>query len=98
MSHNDERTRPERQVTPRKKHRVFFWFYLAIQAVFIAWIIAGAQASHCNAQGSQTANGACTAGTGIAVALIIALWAATDVIVGGTYLVYRLSVRNRGAR
>lgn len=26
---------------PRKKHRVFLWVFLAIQVIFIAWLIAG---------------------------------------------------------
>jgi hypothetical protein len=81
--------------TPRKKRRVFLWFYLALQVIFLIWIIAGAQANHCNAQGSQLANNACTAGTGIGIALVIALWVAVDVIVGGTYAIYRLASRSR---
>lgn len=93
MSNNETATASSR----RKRRRVFPWIYLLMQFAFLIWIITAAQASHCDAQGSQTANSACTAGTGIGIALVIGLWAAADVIVGGTYVVYRLSSRNRGS-
>jgi uncharacterized membrane protein YciS (DUF1049 family) len=80
---------------PRKRRRIFLWFFLAVQVIFLIWIIAGAQANHCNAQGSASANGACSAGTAIGVGLIIGLWVAADVILGLSYIVYRLSTRNR---
>lgn len=80
---------------PRKRRRVFLWVYLAIQVLFLVWIITGAQGNHCDAQGSQLNNSACTAGTGIGIALVVALWVATDIIVGGVYAVYRLSTRNK---
>jgi hypothetical protein len=79
----------------RRPRRIFLWFFLAVQVIFIIWIIAGAQANHCNAQGSASANGACSAGTAIGVGLIIGLWVAADVILGIGYLIYRLSARNR---
>lgn len=80
---------------PRKRRRIFLWFFLAVQVIFLIWIIAGAQANHCNAQGSASANGACTAGTAIGVGLIIGLWVAVDVILGISYIIYRLSTRSR---
>jgi len=80
---------------PRRRRRIFPWFFLGVQAVFLIWIIAGAQANHCNAQGSASANGACSAGTAIGVGLIIGLWVAADVVLGISYLVFRLSTRNR---
>lgn len=33
------------QAPPRKKRRVFLWVFLAIQAIFIVWIVAGAATS-----------------------------------------------------
>src|ERR1700761_8401369 len=80
---------------PRKRRRIFLWFFLAVQAIFLIWIIAGAQANHCSAQGSVSANGACTAGTAIGVVLIIGLWVAVDVILGISYIIFRRSTRNR---
>jgi uncharacterized membrane protein YciS (DUF1049 family) len=79
---------------PRKRRRIFLWFFLAVQVIFLIWIIAGAQANHCNAQGSASANGACSAGTAIGVGLIIGLWVAADVILGISYIIFRLSTRN----
>jgi hypothetical protein len=35
------------------------------------------------------------AGKGVAIALIVALWVALDVILGISYGVYRLATRNR---
>ena len=32
---------------PRKRKRIFMWFFLAVQAIFIAWLITGiASAAH----------------------------------------------------
>lgn len=80
---------------PRKRRRLFLWFFLAVQVIFLIWIIAGTQSAHCDAHGSATANGACSAGAAIGAGLIIALWVAADVILGLIYIVYRLSTRNR---
>ena len=33
--------RPQQYAAPRKKRRVFLWVFLAVQALFIIWIIAG---------------------------------------------------------
>lgn len=109
---------------PRKKRRVFWWIFLAIQVIFLIWIITGVH-GNASGQGAQvhtqavqycsnggwqglyksyadcvthygnTLNGASDTGTAIGVALIIGLWVATDVIVGGTYAIYRLASRNR---
>ena len=32
---------PAEAPNPRKKRRVFMWFFLAVQALFLAWIIVG---------------------------------------------------------
>jgi hypothetical protein len=61
---------------------LFLYVFLLVQALFIVWIIGGAQSAHCDAQGSQLDNSACTAGAGIAIGLIIGLWVAADVILG----------------
>ncbi|WP_258939317.1 hypothetical protein [Actinomadura luteofluorescens] len=83
-----ERTMPKPGTEPaRRKHRVFPWIFLAVQIGFLIWVIAGAQANDCN--GDQ----ACEAGTTIGVGLIIALWVAADIILGLTYLVFRLFKR-----
>ncbi|MDT3727808.1 hypothetical protein ROS62_24185 [Streptomyces sp. DSM 41972] len=92
---------PPPQPPPKKKHRVFLWVFLAIQVVFLIWVIWGI------AQGSGTpeqcrgrtgddldlCNSASDAGTAIGVWLVIAVWAAVDVILGITYAIYRLAAR-----
>ena len=70
----------------RKPRRIFMWFFLAVQAIFIAWLVSGiVSVSHGTCDPSLTAN-ACTAtkeiGGGIGAALIIGLWVAVDVILG----------------
>lgn len=83
----------------KKKHRVFWWIFLAIQVLFVVWIIAGANANsghaHCQYLTAQTCAAATDTGTAIGVGLIIGLWVATDIIVGGTYAIYRLTRRGR---
>ncbi|MFC4001277.1 hypothetical protein ACFS2C_07030 [Prauserella oleivorans] len=79
---------------PAKRRHIFRWFFLAIQAAFLAWIIAGiAQNSDSCVGEVGAALEACQAGTavgtGIGVGLIIGLWAAVDIILGITWLVFR---------
>lgn len=37
---------------PRKRHRIFWWFFLAVQIIFIIWLIVGlhGNATHINPQ------------------------------------------------
>ena len=84
----------------RKRRRVFPWVFLAIQALFVIWVIAGAASGHSAAANchdqylthQQCAN-ATDAGTAIGVGLIIVFWAVVDVIMGISYGVWRLSRR-----
>ncbi|MFP5068719.1 hypothetical protein ACLFMI_03510 [Pseudonocardia nantongensis] len=77
---------------PKKKRHVFRWVFLGIQALFLAWIIGGMSATgpacapNLSAEACQAAQGI---GTGIGVALIVALWIAVDFILGITYLIFR---------
>jgi hypothetical protein len=85
---------------PRKRRRVFVWVFLAIQVLFIAWVIAGAASGHgaaasCHDQyltHAQCAN-ASEAGTAIGVGIIIVFWAVADVILGVSYGIWRLARR-----
>jgi hypothetical protein len=45
------------QQAPRKRRRVFLWVFLAIQALFIVWIIAGVAAVHAAPTQAQLAQG-----------------------------------------
>jgi hypothetical protein len=83
------------EATPRKKKRhVFRWVFLAIQVLFLIWIIGGASSAAGNCAGETgQALEACEAGTavgaGIGVILIVFLWMAVDVILGVGYLIFR---------
>jgi hypothetical protein len=83
---------------PKKRRRVFLWFFLALQVLFLIWIIAGANSGNgaptdCGTLDAVTCNDAQTAGTAIGVGLLIALWVAVDFIAGITYGIYRLATR-----
>ncbi|MGI5352455.1 hypothetical protein ACQEU8_30345 [Streptomyces sp. CA-250714] len=89
---------PPGEEKPKKRHRIFWWFFVAIQAAFIVWLILGgleAQGGSCEGLPPQECQDAKDVGTTIGVGLIIGLWAAVDIIVGGTYAVYRLTRRRR---
>lgn len=85
------------QVTPtqpKRKRRVFTWVILAVNALFLVWVIYGAVAGsgtvhNCGALTQQTCNSAGHAGTAIGVVLVLALWAVVDVILGVLWLVTR---------
>jgi hypothetical protein len=79
---------------PKKKRHIFRWVFLAVQALFLIWIIAGGSGAADNCDGKVgDALSACQAGTavgaGIGIALIIGLWVAVDIILGITYLIVR---------
>jgi hypothetical protein len=81
----------------RPKRKVFRWFFLAIQVLFIVWIIGGlasTSSSHqnkaCNAdQYVDACKAGYSVGRGLGIAMVIGLWVAVDVIVGVTYAVWR---------
>ena len=78
----------------KKKKHVFRWVFLAIQALFLIWIIAGTSGAADNCDGQVgDALAACQAGTavgaGIGVIMIVFLWVAVDVILGIGYLIFR---------
>jgi hypothetical protein len=80
--------------TRRKKRHIFRWIFLAIQVLFLVWIIAGAGGAADNCAGETgSALEACEAGTavgaGIGVLMIVFLWMAVDVILGVGYLIFR---------
>lgn len=80
------------QAPAKKKRRIFRWVFLAIQALFLIWIITGLNSSepgcgpNLSAEACQAAQGI---GAGIAIALIVGLWIAVDLILGITYLIFR---------
>ena len=85
---------------PKKKHHVFWWIFAAIQVLFLIWVIAGATTvpgtgGKCNGLSHSDCVTAHEAGGTIGVALLVAFWVATDVIVGGSYAIYRLAKRGK---
>ncbi|GAA3043716.1 hypothetical protein GCM10017562_75560 [Streptomyces roseofulvus] len=82
----------------RRRPRIFLWVFLAIQVIFLIWIITGAASGSgtpedCGTLDRQTCNDAESVGTAIGVGMIIFLWAAVDVVLGVTYAIYRFARR-----
>lgn len=73
--------------SPKRHRRVFLWFFLAVQALFAWWVIAGI------ASGSGNTTDAENVGTGIGVALIIGLWFFVNLFIGLAYGIYKLASR-----
>lgn len=81
-------TVPMHDTKPAKRHRIFMWFFLVVQLLFAAWVIAGI------ASGSENTTDAENAGTAIGVGLLVLLWFFVDCFLGVGYAVYRLARRN----
>ncbi len=87
---------------PKRKKGIFLWVFLAVQILFLVWIIGGAgsadlpdctglkgnKLSNCE---MESAGGA--SGTGIGVVLIVGLLCVTDFLLGVGYAIYRLANR-----
>ncbi|MFJ9848549.1 hypothetical protein [Streptomyces sp. NPDC101150] len=97
---------PKPTAAKKKPRRVFMWVFLAVQVLFLIWIIAGA------ASGGGSDNSICQGltgsayhdcvdagtngaqlGTAIGVGLIVAFWAAVDFIMVTVWAVVRLARR-----
>ena len=84
---------------PRRKRRVFLWVFLAVQALFIIWLIVGISsasgpATDCGTLDQPSCNDAESVGTAIGAGLIIVFWAIVDFILAVTYAIYRLTKRS----
>ncbi|WP_139220517.1 hypothetical protein [Trujillonella endophytica] len=94
MTHIQTQAEPTPEQPVKKQRHIFRWVFLAIQALFLIWIISGVgdAADNCDGEVGQALD-MCQAGTavgaGIGVALVIFLWVAVDVILGITYLIVR---------
>jgi hypothetical protein len=71
---------------PRKKRRIFLWVFMAVQVIFIVWLIDGAATIH-----TQTTAG--DIGKGVGAALVVMIWVVVDFLLGTTYGIYRLASR-----
>jgi hypothetical protein len=81
------------------RFRVFTWIILAINVLFLIWIIGGTSSAADNCDGKVgDALSACQAGTaigaGIGAAMIIGLWVAVDIILGIIWLITRPKTRD----
>ena len=80
---------PEVPAKPKRKKRIFMWVFLAVQALFLIWII-----SAVSADPTADCKGGCEdAATGIAVFFQIMVWCVTDFLLGVGYLIYRVAKR-----
>lgn len=70
------------------RFRVFTWVILAINAIFLIWIIGGV------ATRPDPTDTAANVGTAIGAGLIIGLWVAADVILGILWLITKPSTRD----
>lgn len=85
---------------PKKPRRWFLWTFLAVQVLFILWILTGVDATreageNCQGLDAQTCHDAATAGAAIGLGIVLAVWAAVDIILGVTYAIVRLNRRPR---
>jgi hypothetical protein len=83
---------------PRTKRPIFLWVFLAVQALFVVWIIGGVagasgQPDTCEGLTPEQCNAAESVGTGIGVGLIVLLWVVVDFLLAVIYGVYRLAKR-----
>lgn len=81
----------------RKRRRIFLWVFLAIQALFVIWLVTAIatnrHASNCGSLDASTCQSAYDAGKAIGVGVILVFWVIVDAIVGGGYAIYRLARR-----
>ena len=82
----------------KKKKRIFLWFFLAIQALFILWIVTGlggasGNATDCGSLDQETCNAAEDIGTGLGVMMVVVFWMVVDFLLGVGYAIYRLAKR-----
>lgn len=89
---------------PKKKRRIFRWFFLAVNVVFLLWCIFGGKSGGDSAakscagqigQAYQTCLDASHVGTGIGIVLVIILWVVVDIILALIFIVMHLTRRSR---
>ncbi|WP_432112892.1 hypothetical protein [Streptomyces sp. S1] len=82
----------------RQSRHIFLWSFLLIQTAFLLWVVLGIQSgagapADCDTLSREVCNDAENVGTAIGVGIVIALWAATDIILGISYGIYRFARR-----
>jgi hypothetical protein len=76
-----------------RKFRIFTWVILAVNVLFLVWIITGISGNASDPACTANAT-ACQVGTGIGALLIVFLWVAADVILGILWLVTKPKTRD----
>jgi len=78
---------------------LFLYFFLAVQALFLIWIVGGnvSAAGEAAQYADQVSRDAAAVGTAIGTGLIIGLWATVDVILGIGRGIWVLSTRRTKA-
>lgn len=89
---------PIPQAAPKKKRRVFLWVFLAVQVLFLVWVITGVSSgagtpTDCGGLEAEACNAASDIGTGIGVIMIVGVWVVVDFFMALVYGVYRLASR-----
>jgi hypothetical protein len=99
MTSIDNSFAPETE-KPRKRKRIFMWTFIAIQVIFLIWVISGAASAgqdvnnYCNPTGDQTCHDAYTVGASAGFLMVMVVWAITDFILGIGRLIVVLSRRH----
>lgn len=91
------------QSKPKKKRRVFMWFFLAVQVVFALWIIAGLSGSpvdeYCAKETFsefytlEDCKAAFGVGAGIGLMMILLIWVFVDFILALGWAIVKLARR-----
>ena len=78
------------------RRHLFLWFFLAVQALFIAWLVVGISGNAgIMTHGSEAAQAGAEIGTTIGAGLIFGVWVGVDVILGVGRLIVVTSRRRR---
>lgn len=83
---------------PKRKKRVFMWVFLAVQVLFVIWVVSAGmtgsgQPEDCGTLSAETCNTASDVGTGIAVFLILGVWFFVNCFIAVGYAVYKMARR-----
>lgn len=89
-------SQPPRKV--KKKKRIFMWFFLAVQLLFIVWLVTAINSTSGNADTGgvltqEEANSARDAGAAIGTLMIFVIWAIVDFILAVGWAIVRLAGR-----
>lgn len=83
----------------KRNYHVGMWLFLAVQALFLVWVISGIASAgntgDCGTLDRQTCQDAANTGTAIGVGIVIAFWAFVDVILGMIWLIVHFARKGK---